>query len=109
MDLTTELTSGDKRRAYEALLHEVADKLDAGICSTCGGPRGEAAGMASLMRQAMKILEALDALPQEKEESHRDQLAQRRADRRRRAAAQNPLDAIRTRIEQRPGGSGAGG
>lgn len=109
MDLKEELTSGDKRRAYEALLTEVADKLDAGICSTCGGPRGEAAGMASLMRQAMKILEALDALPQEKEESYRDQLAARRTERRRRAAAQNPVDAVRARIEQRPGSGGAGG
>jgi hypothetical protein len=102
MGLTEDLTSGDKKRAYEALLAEVAAKLDAGICRTCGGPRGEAAGMASLMRQGMKILEALDALPKEQEDSHRDQLAKRRADRRRRAAAQNPLDSIRDHLQQRP-------
>lgn len=101
-DLTEELTSGDKGRAYAALLNDVASKLDAGLCTHCGGPRGEAAGMASLVRQAMKILDAIEALPVEEEGSLRDELAKQRAERRRRAKAQNPREAFGDNREFRP-------
>ena len=104
MELKEALLSGDKLKAIDALLSQVADKLDAGLCSHCGGPRGEAAGMASLNRQAIKLLELRDEFaPNSEEKSTRDDLATRRLERRRAAAAQSPLDAIRCSIERGSG------
>lgn len=102
--LAKALLSGDKLRAIDALLEQTASKLDAGMCSHCGGPRGEAAGMASLTRQAIKLLELRDEFtPDSEEKSTRDDLATRRLERRRAAAAQSPLDAIRRSIERGAG------
>jgi hypothetical protein len=102
-NLRESLLSGDKLRAIDALLEQVADKLDAGMCSHCGGPRGEAAGMASLNRQAIKLLEIREELAEDPEaESTRDDLAKRRVERRRAAAAQSPLATIADSNQLRP-------
>lgn len=99
--LKESLLSGNKLQAIDALLEQVADKLDAGMCSHCGGPRGEAAGMASLNRQAIKLLEIRDELAVDPEEkSTRDELAAARAERRRKARSQSPVDTIRDSIQR---------
>lgn len=106
MGLKQELLSGDRLRAIDALLEQVADKLDAGICSHCGGPRGEASGMASLTLKAMNLLDMRKALLPEREEgTTRDDLAKQRNERRRRARAQNPVETVRDRDEFGSGGS----
>ena len=101
LSLTESLLSGNKLQAIDALLKQTAEKLDAGMCTHCGGPRGEAAGMASLTRQAMKLLEMRDELVEDSdEESTRDDLAKRRAERRRAAAAQSPMATILDSIQR---------
>ena len=104
LSLTDALLSGNKLLAIDALLKQAAAKLDAGICSHCGGPRGEASGMASLTRQAIQLLDMRDEFAEKPDEkSTRDDLAARRVERRRQAAAQSPLDAIRRSFERGSG------
>ena len=101
--LKESLLSGDKKRAIDALIEQLADKLDAGLCSHCGGPRGEAAGMASLNRQLVQLLEMRDEFAENSEEDNlRDDLAKRRLERRRAAAAQSPMATIADSNKQRP-------
>lgn len=76
-DFIDAISADDRRRALEALRDKIAAKLDAGDCSYCGGPRGDASGMASLSLRLMKIFEALDALPYDRGVSRLDSLRSR--------------------------------
>lgn len=86
-DLKDAVSSGDNRRALEAIRDQLAEKLDAGECKYCGGPRGEASGLAALTLRLMKVMEALDAIPTEEEVSAVDDLTARRSARRAPTAA----------------------
>lgn len=105
-DFLEAIAGNDRRKALEALRDQIAWKLDAGECRHCGGPRGEAAGLASLALRLMKVFEALDALPSELEVSPRDDIAARRAARRR-AAAEDSLDPDWDHVDG--GGDGSDG
>lgn len=103
-DFRDAIASDDRRGALNALRDQIAAKLDAGECRHCGGPRGEAAGLASLALRLMKIFEALDALPDEREVSKRDDLAAKRTIRRHGVSATSDhADADRGSQQRGPG------
>ena len=78
MELTGEVASGDRRRALVAIRDQLALTL----------AEADAHQVASLARELRAVVAELDAMPGHREGSKSDELAQRRATRRAKAAGQ---------------------
>lgn len=90
-DFTGEIRSGDMRRSLTAMRDILAEAIEeqnksmkakSGLCRKCGGDASAGSGIAAMSLRLRQVLQDLESLPREEEETVRDDLAKRRADRR---------------------------
>ncbi len=88
------VTEGDRRKSLAALRDRLATELDAlsnvheeGCGCDCGPPAQDGRVVVQLTKELRAVIAELDALPQGKGVSAVDDLAKKRAERRKRAAS----------------------
>lgn len=79
-DFLEAIQGGDKRQQYEALRDRLAGEIESGVdCCMCGKPkRSYGSETAALTLRLVKVLEALESIPDTTTVSRYDELAAKR-------------------------------
>lgn len=90
-DFRKEVASGDMRRSLVAMRDVLAEAIEeqnkamkakSGMCRKCGGDASAGSGIAAMSLRLRQVLQDLEALPREEEETKRDAIANSRSARR---------------------------